>query len=322
MASSGRVSGAAAAGRVRAQPLLAWADGSLLGRLWRRLLEMEFVERSIALAAKAFVSLLPLLIVVAAFVPEALRAGLVDSLVSRFGLSGEALDYVLTAFATPDEIRASTSILGLLLTVLFAVSFTTATQRVFLRAWRRPAQGALRDKQRGTLWLAGAVVFLTSVGSVARVLTGLPGTVTALVVGIVGSTLLWWWSAHTFLRGHVRWRALLPTALVSGIGSAVYAGAAAIWMPKVLEGNVEQFGFVGVGMSFVTWFVGFSFLLVASAALGPCLAEGDGAVARWLRGPDDDVLAPGAPPALPGPATTPSLLDYLRRGETADPDEA
>jgi len=317
---AGKVSGAVAAGRERAAPLVARADASLPGRLWRRLLEMEFVERSIALAAKAFVSLLPLLIVVAAFVPEVPRRGLVDSLISRFGLSGEALEYVQRAFASPDEIRASTSILGLVLTVLFAVSFTTATQRVFLRAWRRPAQGALRDKSRGTLWLAGSVVFLTSVGSVAKVLTGLPGTLATVLLGVAGSTALWWWSAHTFLRGHVRWRPLLPTGLLVGVGSAAYAGAASLWMSKVLEGNVEQFGFVGVGMSFVTWFVGFGFLLVASAALGPCLVEGDSALARWLRGPEGDVLTPGAPPALPGPATAPSLLDFLRRSERVDPD--
>ena len=312
---AGKVSGAVAAGRERAAPLVAWADESLPGRLWRRLLEMEFVERSIALAAKAFVSLLPLLIVVAAFVPEVLRRGLIDSLISRFGLSGEALEYVQSAFASPDEIRASTSILGLVLTLLFAVSFTTATQRVFLRAWRRPAQGALRDKSRGTLWLAGSVAFLTTVGSVAKVLTGLPGTLLTLLLAVAGSTLLWWWTARTFLRGDVRWRPLLPTALLLGIGASAYAGAAAIWMPRVLEGNVEQFGFVGVGMSFVTWFVGFGFLVVGAAALGPCLVEGDGAVAHWLRGPDDAVLEPGAPAALPGPAVAPSLLDFLHRTE-------
>ncbi|MGD9954551.1 MAG: hypothetical protein AB7O74_15600 [Candidatus Nanopelagicales bacterium] len=219
------------------------------------------------------------------------------------------------AFATPEAIRASTSILGLLLTLLFAVSFTTATQRVFLRAWRRPAQGALRDKSRGTVWLAGSVAFLTTVGSVAKLISGLPGTVATVLLGVVGSTLLWWWTARTFLRGDVRWRPLLPTALLLGVGASAYAGAAAIWMPRVLEGNVEQFGFVGVGMSFVTWFVGFGFLLVAAAALGPCLAEGVDPVARWLRGPDDDVLEPGAPPALPGPAVAPSLLDFLHRSE-------
>ena len=320
MSSTGRVSGAVAAGRERAQPLLAWADGTLLGRLWRRLLEIEFVERSIALAAKAFVSLLPLLIVVAAFVPETLRSGLIESLVSRFGLSGEALTYVQNAFATPDQIRASTSILGLVLTVLFAVSFTTATQRVFLRAWRRPAHGALQDKRRGTIWLAGAVVFLTSVGSVTR---SSPACRAPSPRSSSASR------ARRCCGGGRRTRSCAATCAgarcsrrrcSSGVGSAVYAGAAAIWMPKVLEGNVEQFGFVGVGMSFVTWFVGFGFLLVASAALGPCLVEGDGAVARWLRAPDGDVLAPGAPPALPGPATAPSLLDFLRRSEPVDPD--
>jgi len=317
---AGKVSGAVAAGRERAAPLVAWADDTLPGRLWRRLLEMEFVERSIALAAKAFVSLLPLLIVVAAFVPEVLRRGLIDSLVTRFGLSGESLEYVQSAFATPDEIRASTSIIGLILTLLFAVSFTTATQRAFLRAWRRPAQGAIKDKQRGTLWLAGSVAFLTTVGSVSKLLTGLPGTLLMGTIAVVGATGLWWWTAHTFLRGDVRWRPLLPTTLVLGVGATAYAAAASIWMPKVLEGNVEQFGFVGVGMSFVTWFVGFGFLLVSGAALGPCLVEGDGAVARWLRGPDDAVLAPGAPAALPGPTVAPSLLDFLHRPAEADPD--
>ena len=83
---------------------------------------------------------------------------------------------------------------------------------------------------------------------------------------------------------------------------------------------MEQFGFVGVGMSFVTWFVGFGFLLVAAAALGPCLAEGEDPVARWLRGPDGEVLEPGAPAALPGPSVAPSLMDFLRRSEPTDPD--
>ncbi|MFC6239309.1 hypothetical protein [Longivirga aurantiaca] len=320
MTASGRVSGAVAAGRDRAAPLLAWADDTVLGRLWRRLLEIEFVERSIALAAKAFVSLLPLVIVIAAFLPPRLRDGVLSALVTRFGLSGESYEYVQNAFASPEAIKASTSFVGLLLTLLFAVSFTTAVQRVYLRAWRRPAAGALDDKRRALVWLAGTVAFLATVGSVGRALVGMPGTLLTAAVATAGSVGIWWWSAHTFLRGHVRWRPLLPTALVTGVGSALYTASASFWMPTVLEGNVEQFGFVGVGMSFVTWFVGFGFLLVAAAAVGPCIVEGEDPVARWLRGPDGVVLTPGSPPALPGPATTPSLLDYLRRGETADGD--
>ncbi len=303
--------------RGRAETTLSAADTGFVGRYWRRLLELEFVERSVALASKAFVSLLPLVIVVAAFLPTGLRTGVFETLISRLGLSGLALDYVQESFSSVDQIRSATSLTGLALTLLFAVSFTTAVQRVYLRAWRRPAERAFNDKRRALIWLAGTVTFLATVGSVGRLLTGLPGTALTLTVALAGSTCLWWWSAHTFLRGHLAWRPLLPTALLTGIGSALYGAAAGAWMPRILEGNVEQFGFVGVGMAFVTWFVGFGFLIVAAAAASPVLVEGDGALARWLRA--GGVLTPGAPAPLPAPSNPPSLLDYLRR-PTPDPD--
>lgn len=123
---------------------------------------------------------------------------------------------------------------------------------------------------------------------------------------------MWWWTAHVMLRGEVRWRPLLPTAVLTGVGASLYAVAASVWMPRVLAGNVAQFGFIGVAMSMVTWFVGFAFLVVACAALAPALTDGEDRLARWLRGPDDDVLAPGAPPSLPAPAQQARLLDMLR----------
>ena len=54
----------------RGAALRTWLERLLLWRIWERLLEIEFVDRSVALAAKAFVSFFPLVIVVAAFVPD------------------------------------------------------------------------------------------------------------------------------------------------------------------------------------------------------------------------------------------------------------
>jgi hypothetical protein len=48
--------------RTRLERLLRW-------RVWECMLEIEFIDRSIALAGKAFVSFFPLVIVVAALVP-------------------------------------------------------------------------------------------------------------------------------------------------------------------------------------------------------------------------------------------------------------
>ncbi len=316
----GRWSSAVAGGRARSQRLLTAADETAVGRLWQRLLEMEFVDRSVALAAKAFVSLFPMLIVAAALTPEVVRESILTSLATRFGFAGDSLELVRSAFAQPDQVRSATGVLGLVLTLLYAVSFTTALQRVYLRAWRRPARGGLRDKRQGLIWLASALALIAVIGSVARVLTGPPGTVFTLVLGLVGSSTLWWWTAHTLLRGHVRWRPLLPTALATGFGAGLYSVAASVWMPRVLENNVAQFGFIGVALSFVTWFVGFAFVLVLGAALGPALASGTGSVATWLRGEAGTVLVDGAPPELPGPASPPRLRDLLR-GSLSDQSE-
>ena len=56
--------------RGRAQAIRGWAEQTLLWKIWDRMLETEFIDRSIALAGKAFISFFPLIIVVAAFLPR------------------------------------------------------------------------------------------------------------------------------------------------------------------------------------------------------------------------------------------------------------
>ena len=69
----------------------------------------------------------------------------------------------------------------------------------------------------------------------------------------------------------------------------------------------EQFGFFGVSMTLVSWFVGGCLVIVASVALGPVLASESGWIGRLVRGPDEDLLRPGAPASAPpvGEAVSP-----------------
>jgi uncharacterized BrkB/YihY/UPF0761 family membrane protein len=122
--------------RTQLERLLVW-------RVWERMLEIEFVDRSVALAGKAFVSFFPLVIVVAAFMPSRVRASILTTLTTRLGIRGDALATAREAFASSDDIRRATGLLGLVLTIFFASSFTTALQRVYLRAWRRPRGGGV-----------------------------------------------------------------------------------------------------------------------------------------------------------------------------------
>ncbi len=105
------------------------------------MLENEFVDRSVALVAKAFVSLFPALIVVAAFAPSSIRPSITESITRRAGLSGPGLATVKAAFATSNDVRKATGVVGLVFTFFYINSFTTALGRVYTRAWRRPPGG-------------------------------------------------------------------------------------------------------------------------------------------------------------------------------------
>ena len=116
------------------------------------------------------------------------------------------------------------------------------------------------------------------------------------------------------LRGEVRWRALLPTAVLTGVGSSLYTMASSVWMPSRVSNDFAQFGTFGIALSFVTWLTGLCFLLVGAAVLGPALTDGADGVGRWLRSGQATALQPWAAPALPGPARPVRLSDAFGRG--------
>src|SRR6478672_8546355 len=120
------------AARTRVADGRAWLERRLVWRVWDRMLEIEFVDRGVALAGKAFVSFFPLVITVASFAPPGVRNAIISSLTHRLGIGGASFADVRAAFASADDIRKATGFLGLVLTIFFASSFTTALQRVYL----------------------------------------------------------------------------------------------------------------------------------------------------------------------------------------------
>jgi hypothetical protein len=116
------------------------------------------------------------------------------------------------------------------------------------------------------------------------------------------------------VRGEIRWRALLPTAVLTGIGSSFYTIAGSIWMPAHVANQYEQFGTFGIALAFVTWLTGLAFVLVFAAVLGPALADGNDAPGRWMRSGQPTAVEPGSLPALPGPSRPMRLSDAFGRG--------
>ena len=187
------------------------AERTLLWQVWDRMLEIEFVDRSVALAGKAFVSFFPLVIVVAAFVPPKARNVDLHHGDAPARRSGRRLATAKQAFASSDDIRRATGVLGLVLTFFFASSFTTALQRVYLRAWRRPPGGKVGEYTRGPAWLI-AIIASHGADGRARTLLGDGRRVVAVhaLISLARLRRFWWFTAWFLLLGQVRWRVLVP----------------------------------------------------------------------------------------------------------------
>ena len=303
--------------RERIARLRTWLERLFVWRVWERMLEIEFLDRSIALAGKAFVSFFPLVIVVAAFVPARTRASIISALAERLGLRGDALSLVQASFASSDDIRRATGLLGLVLTILFATSFATALHRVYLRAWRRPPHSGVDTYWRGVTWLFVVVVSFALLGGLRGASGEGAGIVVWAVVALAVNAGLWWFTAWWLLLGDVRVRVLAPTGVITGIAMAGFAVSASIWMPEVVTSNEAQFGFFGVALALVAWFSGAAICILVGACAGPVLAEDTGRLGAFIRGGDPRTLTAGAPPGLPPPTRDLSFRDAFRPGEDA-----
>jgi membrane protein len=298
--------------RTRIAALRERLERLLLWRAWERMLEIEFIDRSVALAGKAFVSFFPLVIVVAAFVPERMRESIIRAVTLRLGIRGDALTITQDAFASSDELRKATGVLGLALTILFATSFATALQRVYIRAWRRPRPSGVGAYGRGIVCILAVLMSMALLGGLGSALGGGLGIGLLVILALAVTSGLWWFAAWFLLMGDVRARALWPTGVFTSIATLVYSMSASIWMPKVVTDNEAQFGLFGVALALVTWFSGAAICVLIGACAGVVFAEDSGAIGKLIRGDTSSTLTAAARPSLLPPERELTLRDAFQ----------
>ena len=102
-------------------------------RTLRRFVEVEGPAGHV-LAAQAFTSLIPFLVVAAAFGPGEGDMG--DRINDRFDLHGSAARSVDALFNDAGEVTGAVTWVSVIILVLSATSFTRALQRMFQRAYQ------------------------------------------------------------------------------------------------------------------------------------------------------------------------------------------
>lgn len=266
-----------------------------LHRVLSELAEVEVFDRSVVIAAQALLGLVPLLIVLVAFLPPDLAGAIVNRFESATGMETGGVD---TASLTSDKVREATGWVGLVVALLSATSFAGALQRMLEHVWRQPHRRGTVMRLRGLLWFVGWMSALQLSTVLERVLGHVLGSpLLQLVTQTTTATLVWWWTAHVLLVGRVPWTLTAPAAVLTGLFTAVYSLTSDLWIPRYVVASVSQFGALGLFLTVASWLIGFALVVTVSAILGHAYATSP-AGARILRGQlrRRKRATPGVPP--------------------------
>jgi membrane protein len=250
------------------------------------LVRIEVIDRSMAIGAQALLALVPLLVILGAFFPDVTDAALERfATVTGLGSGGEQVvketadesGYGAAAAGVDvDQVRATTGVIGILIVLFSATSFSRALQRMYEKAWEQPAIGGVRARRRCLLWLFGWLVAtqsMTFVGWLDDRTSELVLEPAFFGLRCVLLTLIWWWSMWYLLFGRVGWTRLLFPAALAGVAMGLYTSASSVVMPRYVVTSANQFGALGVVLAVATWLVGAAGVVVVTTVVGRAVSE-------------------------------------------------
>ncbi|GAA3507000.1 YhjD/YihY/BrkB family envelope integrity protein [Streptomyces showdoensis] len=245
----------------------------VLSELTGRLVGGNLLDAATRLAAQAFLAAVPLLFALAAFAPLGVRDQLQDSLRAMFGLTGQGdteLRQVLEG-STAESLRETTGILGALVALVSATSFSRAMARVCERAWGLPKAGTRIAAWRWTVWLLAlclVVLFQAPLrdGFGAGAWLGMP---LYFLVGVG----VWLWTQHLLLAKRVAWLPLLPGSLLAAGATTALALTARLYMPGAVNRALEEYGSLGLVLTMLSWLIGVCAALTFAVTIGAVLAQ-------------------------------------------------
>jgi membrane protein len=223
---------------------------------------LEGVDRALALAAQAFSALFPVLILIAALEPTGKGNDIADTLIDRFGLSGEGADAVRHAFAAPESVKGSVTVISILFVIFSALAFARALQRLYEKAWKLESRGI-----KSTGWGLGWLVIFSLYWAIISAL----GDNSRPVIGLSLAFVLWLVTPYLLLERRIPWRTLVPQALLTAAGIVGVGIWSTVYMSRAVSTSAEQFGVVGVSFALLTWLVAMSFAIVAAATVGTAI---------------------------------------------------
>ncbi len=253
-------------------------------RMTRRLLgtgrEIELMHRALGFSALGLVTLVPLLIVIGAATGGA--GGFVGWIRTGLGVSGRSSAAVDALFAPPGRVLATTTVLSIVATAVFGMSFVAALQVGYERVWGLPP-APWHATWRRAIALTVLLAYL-----LGAAYSGVPLEGSAvepalrIAVTVLGGVAFFWWLPYFLLCGRVPRGELLPGALATVVGLVGLRFFSAWVFSPWIASSAVSYGPIGAVLVVQSWLIGIGFVIHAGALSGWSLTERD--VARTAAG--------------------------------------
>lgn len=256
-----------------------WPGRIILGTA-AGLVRIQVFDRAMTLAAQAFTSIFPLLIMLAIWLRHAQSAEFAGVLHLP-----DAARQVLDQALDNDGMNAF-GVAGSLIVLVSATSLARALTRAYATIWEQ-----VRPPTRfGALWRSLVTVLLLSgIAIAARAAQSLTHRIPhsrplSIATALLADCALTVVPAWLLLGGQVPMRRLLPGGLFFGLLMLVVRPASAIYLPHALRVSANRYGPIGVAFTYIGWLYVLSFCLLVAAVAGRVLAGDPGVLGRVVRG--------------------------------------
>ncbi|MFE0776039.1 YhjD/YihY/BrkB family envelope integrity protein [Streptomyces sp. NPDC058861] len=245
---------------------------SPVGLAWNRGRAMELMHRAMGFAALSLLTLVPLLIVVAA-ADLARGQGFARWLVQGLGVTEVSQEEVERLFGQPGQALQRTTAFGLAALAAFGVTFGSAVQTGYERVWDLPT-ARWHTMWRHVVWLAVLVAALLVFVAFPAPQDAPALTTAAVALGdTLGTFLFFWWSQRFLLCGRIRWRALLPGAVLTALGLLGLRIFSQLVFSPLIASNAVTYGQFGTVLVLQSWLVGVGFVVYGCALVGRLVHE-------------------------------------------------
>jgi membrane protein len=229
--------------------------------------EFELTRRAMGFAAQAILTVIPLLIVVAATSPTS-RHGLAGWVIYGMDLTGSSADAVRRLLLAPARVLSAASAFSALVLCISGVSFAAGVQGGFEKIWDLPS-GSWHKIWRQAVWVVVLVAYIyvqATVGTVTH--RGLAETTGRVAAAVVLGIAFFWWGLHFLTGGRVSYLAAMPGAIATMVclsGLRVFSGL--VFDPLIAR-NAVSYGPLGTVLIVQSWLIGVGWVIYAGQLAG------------------------------------------------------